>query len=145
MSHAEHQFHPISSDWDGRSGHNHVTLRADSRLDASDPAEGEISFPRVSLPCVCRDPVEPVDACVYVRVCVCVDRADGWAQGPADWGAAQTLSQMPPGRTGRSFVWRAGRAGPGTRSLNAMKHHTHACASRHPWFLVCAHTYSTVH
>lgn len=74
---------------------------------------------------------------VCLCVCVCVDRADGWAQGPAHRGAAQTLSQMPPGRTGRSFVRRAGTAGPGSRSLNAvaaMKHHTHARASR---FLVC--------
>lgn len=102
-------------------------------MDVGDPAEGEIRFPGVSLPCVYPNPVEPAGVQwmrVYlcVRVCVRVDRADGWAQGPADWGAAQTLSQMPPGRTGRSFVRRAGREGPGTRSLNAMEHHTHARA-----------------
>lgn len=69
------------------------------------------------------------NACVFGCARLCVDRADGWAQGPADWGAAQTLSQMPPGRTGSSFVRRARRAGPGTRSLIAiatMKHNAHS-------------------
>lgn len=130
-------------------------------MNVSDPAYREISFPGAWwracawLVSVCHNPVEArLLKCMcdcQVCVCVCVDRAGGWAQGPADWGAAQTLSQMPPGRTDRPFVHGAQRAGPGTHSLNTattMKHntHTHIMHTHLPaCTLVCAHTYSTVH
>lgn len=64
-------------------------------------------------------------ACGIVKWALCVcgracDRAGGWALCPADWGTAQTLSQMPLGRTDRSFVQGAQRAGSGTCSPNTI-------------------------
>lgn len=108
---------------------------------------------------VCHNPVEGrlVRCMCDCQVCsesvsVCVDRAGGWAQGPADWGAAQTLSQMPLGRTDRSFVQAAWRVGPGTHSPNTvttMKHDTHMhiiYTCTHTLYLCAAmHTYSTVY
>lgn len=94
-----------------------------------------------------------VKCALCVCECVCVDRAGGWAQGPADWGAAQTLSQMPPGRTDRFFVQGAQRADPGTHSLSTVttiKHNTQTPCTHvhmytrtcvHPCSLVCAHIF----